>query len=78
VIAGRQVLRAGRVREYVCAPGEVPVGEDDRRIATDVRLEPGCDGLLTLVGGAVGTQGAEGDGVSTALGRKVVVMRKAA
>jgi hypothetical protein len=78
VIAERQVLRAGRVREYVCVPSEVPVREDDRRVTTDVRLEPGGDGLLTLVGGAVGTQRAEGDGVSAALGRKVALMRKAA
>src|SRR5579859_313051 len=49
----------------------MPVRQDDRRIASDVRLEPGGYRLLTLVGGAVGTQGAEGDGVNAALGRKV-------
>jgi hypothetical protein len=55
----------------VTSPSEVPLGEDERAVRRKVGHEPGGYGLFALVGGAVGAQGAEGDGVGAALGREV-------
>ena len=53
------------------APGKVPVGDNERRLAVQVGQEPSGDGLLTLVGGTVGTERAEGGRVGAALGGEV-------
>jgi hypothetical protein len=64
---GCQKVRGRRVS----ASGEVPVIEDERGIAVDVGHQSGGLGLFALVGGAVGAQAAQGDGVGAALGAEV-------
>ena len=71
LISGRRIQRAGRSGELVASPGELPLGQDERAVRRKVGHEPGGYGLFALVGGAVGAQSAEGDGVGAALGREV-------
>jgi hypothetical protein len=71
LISGRRIQRTGRSGELVASPGEVPLGEEERAVRRKVGHLPGGYGLFALVGGAVGAQGAEGDGVGAALGREV-------
>jgi len=49
----------------------VPVSDDERGIAFQSGYEPGGDGPLALVDGAICAQRAEGDRVGAALGGEV-------
>jgi len=53
------------------ASGVVPVGDDERDARVEVGLQPGGDGVIALMGGPVGAQRAEGNGVGAALGGEV-------
>ena len=53
------------------ASGVSPVGEDERGAEVEAGLHSGSDGVLALVGGAVGAEYAKGDGVGAALGGEV-------
>ena len=75
-ISGRRIQRTGWSGEWVASPGELPFGEDERAALGKVGHEPGGYGLFALVDGAVGAQGAEGDGVGAALGREVAAEAK--
>jgi hypothetical protein len=70
LISGRRIQRTGRSGELVASPGEVPLGEDERAVRRKVGHLPGGYGLFALVGGAVGAQGAEGDGGGRRAGRR--------
>jgi hypothetical protein len=53
------------------ASRELPIGDDERCAAIEVRHETGGLGVFALVRGTVGTQCAEGGGVGAALGGEV-------
>jgi len=49
----------------------MPIGDDKRGIAAHAGKEPGSNGLLTPMGGAVGPKHTEGGGIGAALGGEV-------